>query len=269
MSVAVAWGYELPPDDPARRAIWVLPLAVALVLLAMLGLGRVLRVAAQRVPPPPPPVQAEIYELPAVKGPVPAPKVRQQAPASAATPAAHAARPRPEAPRRVRVMLPAAAAPETKVHGSAVPKAASRAAPETAASPPGIDWSRLGQQVDSAVASTVRESEFQRVRDPKSLVARYYLASVLRKLERVGEMSYLGTMVGEVTVLIVIGPDGALDNLLVWRSSGNPRLDDYAQRIVRMSAPFAPFSGSLERQTMQLKLTVNMMFEGYREVEAQ
>jgi len=263
VSAAGTWGYELPPDDPARRAIWVLPLAVVLVLLAMLGLGRVLRVAAQRVLLPPPPVQAEIYELPAVKGPVPAPKVRQQAPA------AHAARPRPEARRRVRVRLPAAAAAETKVHGSAVPKAASRAAPETAASPAGIDWSHLGQQVDSAVASSVRESEFQRVRDPKSLVARYYLASVLRKLERVGEMSYLGTMVGEVTVLIVIGPDGAVNNLVVWRSSGNSQLDDYAQRIVRMSAPFAPFSGSLERQTMQLKLTVNMMFEGYREVEAQ
>ncbi len=268
MSAAGTWGYELPPDDPARRAVWVLPLAVALVLLAMLGLGRVLRVAAQRVQPPPPPVQAEIYELPAVKGPVPAPEVRQQAPAPAAAPAAHAARTQPEARRRARVRLPAAAVPATKVHGRAVPKEATRAAPGPAAAPRGIDWSHLGQQVDSAVASTVRESEFQRVRDPKSLVARYYLASVLRKLERVGEMSYLGSMVGEVTVLIVIGPDGALDGLQVWSSSGNPRLDDYAQRIVRMSAPFAPFSGSLERQTMQLKLTVNMMFEGYRELEA-
>nr|MDA8108335.1 TonB family protein [Betaproteobacteria bacterium] len=170
------------------------------------------------------------------------------------------------APEHARPRLPKApAAPARRAHGSSpAHRAVSAPAPQPEHR---LDLSRLGQDVDSAIASTLRESEYQRVRDPHSMVARYYLASVMRKLERVGEMSYTGTMVGEVTVFLVIGPDGALDSLQVWRSSGNSALDDYAQRIVRMSAPFAPFSDRLERQTMQLKLTVNMLFEGYRDVD--
>nr|MDA8107471.1 hypothetical protein [Betaproteobacteria bacterium] len=85
---ASAWGYGLPPDDPARRAYWVVPLAALLVLLAMLGLGELLSAGTPRAPAPPPPVQAEIYELPAVKGPLPAPGRQHAAPTPPSAPAA-------------------------------------------------------------------------------------------------------------------------------------------------------------------------------------
>lgn len=149
---------------------------------------------------------------------------------------------------------------------SAIPD---RAEPVPAPPPrPQINWAHLSEQINSAVASAVAKAEFPRVRDPNSRVARCYLASVPGKLERVGETTYLGTMVGEASVVIVIGANGGLDALRLWNSSSNAQLDEYAQRIVRLSAPFGPFPESLERETMQLKLTVRTLFEGFREVEA-
>jgi protein TonB len=288
VSFAGTWGYELPPDDPARRVYWVLPLAVLLVLLAMLGLTRLMKSTTERPPPPPPPVRAEFYELPGITGPKPQPgrehPVAKPAPrAPLAPPAPAAVPPKPAAPPAPVVHAPAkraprahprerqrAAAPVERSRGQEPVEAAPRAAPEAAAPAPPrqIDWGHINEDVKSAVASTLADADFQRVRNPDSLVAKYYLAEVLRKLEHVGEMSYLGTMVGEVTVIFVIGPDGEVDNLAIWQSSGNPELDDYAKRIVRMSAPFARFSDTLERESMQLKLKVDMVFEGFREVEA-
>ena len=37
MTATGAWRGGLPPDDPARRVYWVVPLAALLVLLFMLG----------------------------------------------------------------------------------------------------------------------------------------------------------------------------------------------------------------------------------------
>lgn len=275
MTAIGVWGYAPAPEDPLRRVFWVVPLAVALVLLAMLGIGRLLRAGAGHEPAPLPPVQVRIYELPGVPGPVPAPEIRGQVgarPAPVPRAPIPAAPPRRERRARTRAPLPHRRGPRLHaVAGLRVPASAAPDRSESVPAPPPrrqIDWTHLSQQIDAAVASAVTEAEFPRVRDPNSLVARYYLASVLRKLERVGEMTYLGTMVGEASVVIVIGPNGDLDALQLWNSSGNAQLDEYAQRIVRLSAPFGPFPESLERETMQLKLTVRMLFEGFREVEA-
>ena len=42
-----------------------------------------------------------------------------------------------------------------------------------------------------------------------------------------------------------INRDGSLHEVLVLESSGQPLLDQAAQRIVRLAAPFAPFTGDL------------------------
>lgn len=300
-----SWGFYAPPDDPARRVLWVLPLAVALVLLAMFGVGRLLRLATRR-PRAPAPVEARIYELPAQKGSRPAPGAHRSAPARAqraapAPPHAAAAAPRhpaapapsariaatparPKAPTTAQLAVPRPRTHRRSTHRLRVPparvreprrRAAARTAPPRPVPPPAaappvpkLDLGRLGQQIDEAVASTLSDSQFANVHDPHTLVAHYYLAAVLRKLHRVGEMTYLGDQVGQSAVLIVIGAEGELDALQLYSSSGDPKLDDYALRIVHLAAPFPPFPVALERRTQQLKLLVQMNFEGYREVQA-
>ena len=134
--------------------------------------------------------------------------------------------------------------------------------------PQHLSWAQLNAQVNDAVAATVDRPAMDRIRDPNSLVAHYYLASVLSKLERVGQLTYQASMVGQAAVAIVIGPEGELLDLQLTGPSGQPRIDDYAQQIVRMSVPFAPFPADLERETTRLRIVVHMDFQGYREVNA-
>lgn len=294
-----SWGYYSPPDDPARRIVWVLPLAVALVLLAMTGLGRFLRLTATPRRAPLPPVQAQIYELPAHPGVIRPRAVHPHPhPASVPSHASPAPRrlvarptPQPAVPKQVRARptahvhlptTPLLKLPTTRLRkprrvpvAKAVqgPPSVARAVPlhpeKRAPALPALDLGQLGEQIASAAASTLSDSEYQQVRDPHTLVAHYYLAAVLRKLHRVGEMTYLGTRIGENVVMLIIGPEGELDSLQLYSSSGDQKLDDYALRIVRLSAPFPAFPASLERQTQRLKLVVRMDFEGYREVDAE
>jgi len=119
-----------------------------------------------------------------------------------------------------------------------------------------------------AVAAAVSRSELPQVHDPDTLTARYYLASVLRKLQRIGDMNYSYDEVGVCQVRLVIGAHGELLGYRLLASSGSPTLDRVAEQIVHMSAPFAPFPADLKRQTDRMKLQVTMDFEGYRNLYA-
>ncbi|MDP1718553.1 MAG: TonB family protein [Burkholderiales bacterium] len=85
------------------------------------------------------------------------------------------------------------------------------------------------------------------------------------KVERVGELNYpqaardqkiYGTLVATVS----IKADGALDKIEINRSSGHRVLDEAAQRIVRLSAPFAPFSADITKDTDILSITRTWTF---------
>jgi TonB family protein len=49
--------------------------------------------------------------------------------------------------------------------------------------------------------------------------------------------------------MVSINRDGSLYEVLVLESSGQPVLDQAAQRIVRLAAPFAPFTGDWRSST--------------------
>ncbi|WP_109513733.1 energy transducer TonB [Pseudomonas ovata] len=71
-----------------------------------------------------------------------------------------------------------------------------------------------------------------------------------KKVERVGNLNYpeearRQQIYGSLRLLVSINRDGSLYEVLVLESSGQPLLDQAAQRIVRLAAPFAPFSGDL------------------------
>ena len=59
----------LASDNPLQRLPWILATSVLLILLALLGLGRILHAPARRLVKSKP-LQARIYELPASRGSV-------------------------------------------------------------------------------------------------------------------------------------------------------------------------------------------------------
>lgn len=71
-----------------------------------------------------------------------------------------------------------------------------------------------------------------------------------KKVERVGNLNYPAEarhqrIYGRLRLLVSINRDGTLYEVLVLESSGQPILDQAALRIVRLAAPYTPFTGDL------------------------
>ena len=248
------WPLPTTHEEPIRRLLWVLPAAVLLVLLALLVLGHWLRGGA--VPPPRPrPIEARIYELPPAPGTAPSTPARPRQP----TPIRPRLRSRPARPAvRAEIAPPS-------VRGTLPIPAAKPRAPAPAA--PRIDWARLRSDVNAAVATaTGRRSAPLQIHDPHTLTAHFYIASVLRKLQEIGNLNYPGQLTGVSVVRLRIDVHGRLVGLKLLHSSGNPTLDRAAEDIVRVSAPFAPLPSRLRRKTPSIELTLYMDFYGYRQL---
>jgi len=65
-------------------------------------------------------------------------------------------------------------------------------------------------------------------------------------------------------LLVAINPDGTINELRILESSGKKVLDDAALRIVRLSAPFAPFTEEMRKQTDILEIIRTWQFKGNR-----
>jgi protein TonB len=82
-------------------------------------------------------------------------------------------------------------------------------------------------------------------------------------VEKVGNDHYpeaaRGKIYGTVVVTVVIDRNGTLVQSIVERSSGSPVLDSAAQRIVKLSAPYAPFPPDM-RDIDQMAITRSMVF---------
>ncbi|MBN4177791.1 TonB, C-terminal [Pseudomonas savastanoi pv. glycinea] len=130
--------------------------------------------------------------------------------------------------------------------------------PTTKAAPT-FDSSELSNEIASLEAELSTEQQLYAKR-PK--IHRLNAASTMRdkgawykddwrkKVERVGNLNYpeearRKQIYGNLRLLVSINRDGSLYEVLVLESSGQPLLDQAAQRIVRLAAPFAPFTGDL------------------------
>ena len=75
----------------------------------------------------------------------------------------------------------------------------------------------------------------------------YYLEAWQRKIERIGNVNYPAEarsrgLRGSLRLLVTIAADGRLTGVRVLETSGHRILDEAAVRIVRLAAPYAPFS---------------------------
>jgi protein TonB len=79
------------------------------------------------------------------------------------------------------------------------------------------------------------------------------------KIERIGTLNYpdsaRGRIYGSLRLSVSINADGTLNKLELERSSGQPVLDQAAEKIVKMAAPYARFPDSIRRDTDILVIT--------------
>lgn len=135
----------------------------------------------------------------------------------------------------------------------------SKPQPKPEAKVPDFDSSQLSSQIASLEAELSQEQQLYAKR-PR--IHRLNAASTLRdkgawykeewrkKVERIGNLNYPDEarrqqMYGSLRMMVSINRDGSLYEVLVLESSGQPVLDQAAQRIVRLAAPFAPFTGDM------------------------
>ncbi|KIH80837.1 energy transducer TonB [Pseudomonas batumici] len=124
---------------------------------------------------------------------------------------------------------------------------------------PTFDSSQLSSDIASLEAELAKEQQLYAKR-PR--IHRLNAASTMRdkgawykdewrkKVERIGNLNYpeearRQQIYGNLRLMVSINRDGSLYEVLVLESSGQPLLDQAAQRIVRLAAPFAPFTGDL------------------------
>lgn len=122
-----------------------------------------------------------------------------------------------------------------------------------------FDSSQLSSEIASLEAELAQEQQ-RYAKRPK--IHRLNAASTMRdkgawykdewrkKVERVGNLNYpeearRQRIYGSLRMLVSINRDGSLYEVLVLEPSGQPTLDQAALRIVRLAAPFAPFTGDM------------------------
>ncbi len=93
-----------------------------------------------------------------------------------------------------------------------------------------------------------------------------YLDAWRRKVERVGNLNYPDEakrrkLYGNLVLHVAIRPDGSVKSINVRKSSGHKLLDDAAVRIVRLSAPFAPFPSEIRKETDIIDIVRTWQFQ--------
>ena len=93
----------------------------------------------------------------------------------------------------------------------------------------------------------------------------FYLNSWRRKIESIGNLNYpqkarKNKLYGSLRLMVAILPDGSLKEVALLESSGHQVLDDAAVRIVRLSAPYAPFPDELRQSTDVLEIIRTWQF---------
>ena len=92
-----------------------------------------------------------------------------------------------------------------------------------------------------------------------------YLEAWRSKVERIGNLNYPDEakrrrLHGHLILHVAVKADGSIERIRVVQPSGHKLLDDAAVRIVRLSAPFAPFPPEIREEADILDITRTWQF---------
>jgi protein TonB len=132
----------------------------------------------------------------------------------------------------------------------------------------------LSQQI-AEVSAGLTESRDTEARHPKvvhinSVNAHKYKAAAYeqawqQKIERIGNLNYPDEarrqkLSGALVMAVHLRPDGSVAKIDIRQPSEHKVLDEAAERIVRLAAPFAPFPDELKQQADILVITRTWRF---------
>jgi protein TonB len=94
-----------------------------------------------------------------------------------------------------------------------------------------------------------------------------YMDAWVEKVERIGNLNYPDEarrqkLSGGLLLDVALNTDGSVHTITLLRSSGEVVLDEAAARIVRLSAPFAPFPAEISKDTDILHIIRTWEFQG-------
>jgi protein TonB len=129
------------------------------------------------------------------------------------------------------------------------------------------------QEIDRLTAEldrrTLSESHRERRKAINASTQEYRYASYMetwrRKVEKIGNLNYPDEarrrkLHGNLILHVAVRADGSIERIRIRRSSGHRLLDDAAIRIVRLSAPFAPFPPEIREEVDVLDITRTWQF---------
>jgi protein TonB len=92
-----------------------------------------------------------------------------------------------------------------------------------------------------------------------------YMQAWVAKVERVGNLNYPPEvrrrgMVGDLLMTVGVNADGSVESIDIRRSSGMPELDQAAQRIVMLAAPYSPLPENIRSKVDVLHITRTWKF---------
>lgn len=92
-----------------------------------------------------------------------------------------------------------------------------------------------------------------------------YIEAWRDKVEKFGSLNYPEAAIrsnisGDLLLDVAINPEGGIDSMRILRSSGHKLLDDAAQSIVKMAAPFPPLTQEILKDTDILHISLVWRF---------
>lgn len=219
----------------------------------------------------------EVSEQVTPSTPLPAPfpdnEARIAAPPPAPQPPATPAPPRPAAetapqPQPAKLLAADAVEAETAPAAQAPPPR-----PPEQAAPSATALLSNSFKIAALSAEIKRKLEAQSERPKRKFISastreyRYasYMEAWRAKVERVGNLNYpeearRRQLSGSLILDVALNPDGSINQITIRKSSGHKVLDDAADRIVRLAAPFAPFPDDIAAETDILHITRTWQF---------
>ena len=130
------------------------------------------------------------------------------------------------------------------------------------------ELTRLQADLDTQRQKSAREPRVRRLDavSARAAVDAAYLADWRRRVETIGNQYYPQASLrygiyGSLDMLVTVRSDGGLEAIEILSSSGYAVLDEAAVRIVRLAAPFPPFSDALRETTDKLEILRTWQFE--------
>lgn len=134
-----------------------------------------------------------------------------------------------------------------------------------------LEMASLEAKLDTMRQVYAKTPRVQRLTAASTMKANdaYYVNSWRRKIENMGRINYPREAENcindcSLRLLVSINPDGTINKLRVLESSGKTVLDEAAIRIVRRSAPFAPFTEEMRKEIDLLEIIRTWQFKGNR-----